>query len=380
MDTPLQQFILRVQQTEQGSPERQAALQLLCDCILSRRSVGRPFKGQPPVGIYREVVMVAEQKLQDLLEQKIDAYELRRSPPEDWSRSLRDQILQEVLTPDRLQQLAIAAQQCQPRTDAGQYAYRELVSALLASDKLMRPAGLTKAVYQDVVNQTLGVVCQQLPGFDPQRGAFMPWVNFRVKTIAQDLYKAPQDSYTRASHGRIIRLSYELSAIVKRVSPSMVQDWLRLWVKSWMTDTHLWTGIAEILTVMAILATLLHQNPGAGHSLLLEITQTAVIAPPRITAVEETQLEAIAQPDAAPNLIEGVRHYLETDPEGLCQKHIRHHPQATFQRIALSYLDGVMWKDLAKTLGVDIPSLSTFYQRNLKAIAPHIRKFIEENF
>lgn len=71
---------------------------------------------------------------------------------------------------------------------------------------------------------------------------------------------------------------------------------------------------------------------------------------------------------------EEVIHYLQEDPEGLFRStHIENHPQASFQHIALSRLNGYSWKELSTELGPGISSLSTFYQRCIKRFAPKIK-------
>ncbi len=67
-----------------------------------------------------------------------------------------------------------------------------------------------------------------------------------------------------------------------------------------------------------------------------------------------------------------LREYLSDDPENLFkEKHIKGHPQANFQYIAIALLDGKKWKDISNDLGeIPISTLSSFYERSLKVFIP----------
>ncbi|NEO90914.1 MAG: hypothetical protein F6K56_11940 [Moorea sp. SIO3G5] len=54
------------------------------------------------------------------------------------------------------------------------------------------------------------------------------------------------------------------------------------------------------------------------------------------------------------------------------------HPEATFQTIALAYIDGKKWKDISEYFGISVPTLSHLYQRCLKKVAPNIKKYIQD--
>lgn len=87
------------------------------------------------------------------------------------------------------------------------------------------------------------------------------------------------------------------------------------------------------------------------------------------------ELPGAEPPDAHPNTLQpsaaDVVDYLKTDPERLLQNtHVKGHPRATFQFIALRYVEGHTWQEISDMLTVPIPTLSTFYQRNLKKFKP----------
>lgn len=80
-----------------------------------------------------------------------------------------------------------------------------------------------------------------------------------------------------------------------------------------------------------------------------------------------------ANPDV-PSLLEEVRRWVETDPEGeLHRIHITNHPQVTCQILILRRLPPeTSWKTLATEFNLSISTLSSFYQRQC---LPLLRKF-----
>ncbi len=72
-----------------------------------------------------------------------------------------------------------------------------------------------------------------------------------------------------------------------------------------------------------------------------------------------------------------LRQLLQTDPDHCFQAtHVRHHPQATFQAIALGRLDEKSWDALSKDLKVKVPTLSSFYQTSLHRFKPVFEKYL----
>ena len=82
-----------------------------------------------------------------------------------------------------------------------------------------------------------------------------------------------------------------------------------------------------------------------------------------------------ANPDVPP-LLEEVRTWVETDPEGELRRiHLTNHPQVTCQILILRRLPPeTSWKTLATEFNLSISTLSSFYQRQC---LPLLRKFGE---
>lgn len=92
--------------------------------------------------------------------------------------------------------------------------------------------------------------------------------------------------------------------------------------------------------------------------------------------LENSHLESI--PSIEPiSLFEQVRACIESDPEGnFIREHIKGHPEANFQAIAIRRYSGVSWKDISAESGIVITSLHSFYQRCVKNFAPKIREYL----
>lgn len=92
--------------------------------------------------------------------------------------------------------------------------------------------------------------------------------------------------------------------------------------------------------------------------------------------LENSHLENL--PSSEPiSLSEQVRQCIEDDPEGIFVKeHIKGHPKANFQAIAIRRYSGVPWKDISAEWGIGITSLHNFYQRCVKKFAPKLREYL----
>lgn len=380
MDELLKPLIFQVQQTPGETEERQRAIAKLVTQILRSRQIPRPLRGQPLSGIYLDIYQAVQQQLQLDIEPAINRYNPQRIPVKDWANGLRDSAFQKILTNDNLTQLALEAQQHKPQTQQGQHALRELLSAIRLSRKLARPSQYSADVYDDAVTRTLLWVCQNLNAYNPDKGKFMAWVNYRLDMILRDIKQDYKDPFIQSIEGKIIRKKYQLKTIIKRTKVSDLKTWLTLEIKGLIQDVYLSQSVSFIGAVLLGLSQLVAQNPTLGDSLLFEISKESLPFSSRLQEFtgESKTLEDIAQPDEKPFLSETVRQYIEDDPAKLFQKHIREHPQATFQAIALARLDGKSWKEMSESWGVGIAALNNFFQRRLKELAPEIRRYVQE--
>ena len=380
MDELLKQLVFQVQQYPCDTQQHQYALIKLVEQMLHSRQICRPPKGQCLSGIYLDIFQAVQQQLQHDIDQTIDSYKHLRTPVRDWVKGLRDSAFQKVLDNNILTQLALEAQRHKPPTQQWQYALTELLNAIRLSGKLSRQRQFSADVYEDAVTRTLLWVCQNLNGFNPSKGNFMAWVNYRLDMISREIQQEYKDPFIQSIEGKTIREKYQLKAIIKRTKEADLNSWLTLKLKGLIPDSSLSLNVIFILTALLLLSQLIAQKQSLGDSLLFEISKESISWSSRLHELtgESKTLEDMAQPEEKPFLSETVRESIESDPARLCQKHIRENPPATFQVIALARLDGKTWKEMSEFFGIGIPALNNFFQRRLRELAPEIRRYVQE--
>lgn len=257
---------------------------------------------------------------------------------------------------------------------------RELLNAVRLSGKLLHQRQFSADVYEDAVTRTLLWVCQNLNAYNPDKGKFMAWVNYRLDMIAREIQQEYKDPFIQSIQGKLIRNKYKLKAILTNINQHDLGFLLTLALKSSSTSKSWMFNTILILTDLLLLSHLIAKNSALGDLLLFEMSKQSFCLPSRLHQIPEKSrtLEEIAQPEEKPFLSETVRQYIESDPQKLFQKHIREYPQATFQAIALARLDGKTWREMSESFGIGIPALNNFFQRRLRELAPEIRRYVQE--
>lgn len=75
-------------------------------------------------------------------------------------------------------------------------------------------------------------------------------------------------------------------------------------------------------------------------------------------------LDSLPQPEPASCLLDDIRDYIQTDPDGAFRStHVKDYPNVTFQAIALARLEGKSWEEISTDHSLKISTLSSFYQR-----------------
>lgn len=188
MDEQLKQLVRSVQSADPDSASRQSALNQLVGEILRSRKLCRPFRGQL-FGIYREIYDRARQQLSHDLGKTIDRDNVEQTDVRTWIADCQTLAFRQILDDAQLTELAKAAQQHPPRTALRRYALGELVEAIRISNRLCCPhrtkfsPEFYELLYEEAVNKTLTYVCRHLDNYDPDRGKFMTWVNFRLDRV-----------------------------------------------------------------------------------------------------------------------------------------------------------------------------------------------------
>ena len=94
-----------------------------------------------------------------------------------------------------------------------------------------------------------------------------------------------------------------------------------------------------------------------------------------------TYLDNVSRSDKNPSLSQLVRQFIEEDSDSLfVKKHIRGNPGANFRKIALLYLDGKTWKEIAIAVGLEPKKESTvqsFYSRSSRDFAETLKKYVQ---
>ncbi len=370
-----QQLVIQIQKAPPQSEERQKAIVTLADKILSSCGLF-PFPPKSLYGVYLDIHQALQQQLYRDIGQNIDEYQLKKIAIKVWEKEVRSRTLKKVINEAYLQQLALELQKYYPPTEEWQYSFQTLANAILLSDKLLHKANIYSDVYEDAENELWLWLYRNINTYNPEKGKFIAWLNFRFDMILRNSQGNKNDPLIQKFHGKIIRRKYQLAKLIKSISQEDLILWLILRIKKILTDV-LSLQIFLLLTVLFLLSQLIIQQPLVADSILFEIAKKTLPNATKLANIDD-EIENIPQPELEQPLSEQLRAYLETDPNNLLQKHIRAHPEATFQVIALKRLEGISWKELSETFNIQIPALSNFFQRHLQKIAPEIKRYIQE--
>ncbi|MEM1254806.1 MAG: hypothetical protein AAGI69_20405 [Cyanobacteria bacterium P01_H01_bin.21] len=201
MESQFEKLILALQ----GQPEKDDSIfGELVDMMMRSRKVGRPPRGEPLAGIYKEICDRIRQQLTQLLQDYLDEGLLQTDTT--WGYQLRTQATQTALTDPLLKGLALEAQRQPNPSSLRQHALLQLVEAIRACGRLAHPHRAKFApsfytlLYEEAVNRTLVYVCQKIDTYDPNRGQaqkFMNWVNFRLDRMVIECRRQFSDRNTQ---------------------------------------------------------------------------------------------------------------------------------------------------------------------------------------
>ena len=111
----------------------------------------------------------------------------------------------------------------------------------------------------------------------------------------------------------------------------------------------------------------------------LVIESRREFSPPNLQQLPSlAELENLPQPESPPSLHEAIREYIEKDEEGIFrQKHIRNSPKANFRAIALAICSGKTWEQISADLGIQVPTLSSFFRRSCQKFSSQFQEYLE---
>ncbi|MEO1401319.1 MAG: hypothetical protein AAFV72_08685 [Cyanobacteria bacterium J06635_1] len=386
MDAKLAALLAPLQTPDLAEADYQRALNQLADEVLRSRKIGRSYKGQFPHPLYQNLYdNLRKQVLRNLtlecdrLCDRTDDHKGTLPISEslswdEWATRQRFEAARPLLTDDCLAQLAQTAQQYPSGDPLRQYALSELVQAL----RLVKQADTTATHAPDTLNRTLSYVCEKIEQYDPQRGPVIAWVNYHLKLTPGLIQQEQEDKVIQSSRRKLFRTRLMLKRLMQAANPETVVSWLYLYLKKLITQILATYGLIPLLFFHR-LARLYRLDRSAVETFLFDLAAAVIHTSPKISFAEPeaAPLENISAPGTYNTLSDEIRQYLETDPEQILQKHIQGCPPATFQTIALARLNGQRWSDLANQFNVAVPTLSSFYERTLKQIAPKIKQYIQ---
>ncbi|RUS93604.1 hypothetical protein DSM106972_095940 [Dulcicalothrix desertica PCC 7102] len=94
-----------------------------------------------------------------------------------------------------------------------------------------------------------------------------------------------------------------------------------------------------------------------------------------------TLLDTLPQPQILPDCEEILQEILREDPDNLFKvEHIKSHPQANFQAIALRRLAKQSWNHMSDEWAIKVSTLSSFYQRCVKYFIPKIQEYYQNYY
>ncbi|MEO0456075.1 MAG: hypothetical protein AAF152_05760 [Cyanobacteria bacterium P01_A01_bin.114] len=376
MDAKLTALFTTLQKPGLTEADYQSALSQLVDAALRSRKIGRPLKGQFPAPLYRNLYeSLHNQVLKNLTLEHNSNGGLAPPGPLSWGEWAERQQLaaaRTVLTDDCLNQLALSAQQYPGGGELRQYALSELIQALL----IVKQADAIATHSSDILHRTLSYVCDKIDQFNPQKGPVIAWVNYQLKLTPSLIRQEQADKVVQASRRKLFRTRLMLKRLLREASPEALRGWISLYLKARVAKPVFLAGLIP-LVYFRRLAHLNTLDSSAVDTFLFDLAAAVIHTSPKISFVDPAAAPLENISPASNTLSDEIRQYLETDPDQILKKHIQGCHRATFQTIALARLDGQRWGDLADQFGVAVPTLSSFYERYLKQIAPQIKQYVQ---
>jgi len=367
MSLPLQELIAKVQRLDWETEEGQQQLFQLINQVLKTQRFCRDSK-QP---VNSPVVEEINQRLRSHLYQSLMNWR-QQHPQRSLAEALEDKVpqtYQTVFDKPTLMRLGCAAQALPPNSEPRRQALNDLIEAIKLSEQLSKKRRF-EANYEEAITLTLSHVYQNIDQYDAARAPLMAWVNYWLGVFLQQVDQTEQDPFARTHMGKRIRTKAKLKRHIRQVQATSLWRWLRLAIVSGPTKARVNPAILLVWCVW--LSAQMRQCPDQADALLLALVDRLLF--PAVAMAPFDDQDVAASADQPPSLSEQIRQYIREDPCDRCQVHIQNRPDVTFQAIALARIEGVAWRTLEERWDIPMRTLSSFYQRQLKAIAPYIRK------
>lgn len=233
---------------------------------------------------------------------------------------------QNHLLDEELKELAILAQSHPPKSAQRRKCLGRLIEKARKSDRLRRnfsyqDVPFAEEIYREALQDLWTFVSQNIEQYDPQRSPFLRWLNYLlVKRFFPNA----------------------ISRVIQRNQQKIGQ--LTVYFESW-------------------------ERINCNY----EETKDEEFLP-----IKKSKLFQEFVREKQPFLSEMVKECLQVDPDGIfSNKHIKNTPQASFRNIALWRMEGKKWKEIADELGIQVSTLSDFYQRAMPNMSTQIRQYLQ---
>ena len=274
-------------------------------------------------------------------------------------------------------------------------ALTQLVNEILRSRKIGRPpigqplSGVYRDIYEQLQQQLLHKVGEELNHYNPTRTPVRTWVNtlrthaFRtvlddgqLKNLALEAQRHPPHTELRQhALGELIeaiRLSGKLSRPHRARFSSQFYELLY--------------EEAVNKTLIYVCRKIDNYDPERGQvkkfmnwvnfRLDRDILDTSrkFSDPPGKVPLPPDPFIPFPQ-NNSPSLFDKVRELIEEDAKNIFNRaHVRNHPEANFQVIALARFSGKSWEEISSEFRISVPTLSSFFQRCCEKFRPEFRK------
>ncbi|KPQ32210.1 MAG: hypothetical protein HLUCCA11_22085 [Phormidesmis priestleyi Ana] len=384
-----------------------AALCKVVDRVLRSRKIVKRHANLPLAEIQVEIYTALEAALSAWIRQLCMKVTKPRSLTLNTLQLQLEPITQQVLTYERLTQLAIHLQQQPFRSIAWQYALDDLFSAVYLSGKLKYPTTHgNKDMRSDITNEALMQAIRDIQKFDPTRAHFIGWINqVYINRRGVDIRHQQEDTLKRSHHRRIMPIKYALKQIFLKAQPAACRQHLSLYIKCCADGTQIDSTEANCIKnnsikqdiclnlslSLCLIQRQIQDEPMAGNQLLFAMAEAitgrsvefdSLDVPVRAQDGSGQAKEIAAPVPAAPPKIDFLRdclqHHHSDDCGEILGKHIKSNAQATLRTIALQRIEGKTLKEISQTFNIVIPTIQKFYERNMLKAAECLRRCVED--
>ncbi|MGK7932285.1 MAG: hypothetical protein AB4041_12740 [Microcystaceae cyanobacterium] len=245
----------------------------------------------------------------------------------------------------------------------------QLLRSISQSTLLRGEGDYGSDIYNDALNRTLYWVVTHLADYDPEKGCFMSWVNYRLQKYLGEVQQEMIEPVTQKNYAQIIRRKHKLATLVNKVGKQGLPSYL-------LGMAH--HSVFCWIVLLNYCYLLKQSQPNMIDALLQGMAEASVTRIP-LQRINSGLLEKLQSPVhcSSYSLIELMRSYVELDPDNLLKVTPRKHPHVTFQQIFLARLNAQDWREIAHRYQMNVSSLRTFFQRNLDKFSGQIRQFVE---